>query len=115
MSDNDWLTKRLTTNSSGPIIIGGGPSPLFDSLTRTAASGTVHTWPTSTAAGSGYWDSSAFGMSKTFATGGTFTATWPWSSGTVWPRYILSGADEKLIEEFLIESFARGFAKEQAA
>lgn len=61
-------------------------------------------------------------------TSGTFSTMWPsaasstrvWSSGTTtwWPiipEIELDAIDEKLIEEFLIDSFARGFAKEQAA
>jgi len=60
----------------------------------------------------------------TGTTSGTFSTLWPSTAGsttivtgTVWPVgwRRLTHEDEKLIEEFLIDSFARGFAKEQAA
>ena len=63
-----------------------------------------------------------FTITMTSTNSGTLSYGWPTAvaKGSGWayspvPRPELSEADQRMIDEFLIESFARGFAREQAA
>ena len=97
-----------TFELSPSVTIHNGDTISFKMMTKVVAAGVV-TSITKHPSGA---------LTGAFASGGLFTRmTRTPASGKVhrWDAPEVSEADQRMIDEFLIESFARGFVREQAA
>lgn len=96
-----------TFNFNSTVTINTGDTVMVSDGASTVMSGVVTSYTKTAGTTSGAFVSSSLwsSMTKAPATGKVHR----------WPKEYVSPADQRMIDEFLIESFARGFAREQAA